>query len=133
MASTKASSTKPPTQFNRARLRAIAFHTHRWLGLIVGVLLCIAGVTGSILVFSTEIDMWLFSLRYGQIIPTDTPVPIPEIVERLQTAYAGKNLTLESLGFPERDNYPFLAWFLDAANESVDSLLAGDIGLLIEN
>lgn len=45
-----------PTWFTYARLKTITFNAHRWLGLTAGILLCIAGVTGSVLVFGHEID-----------------------------------------------------------------------------
>jgi uncharacterized iron-regulated membrane protein len=41
---------------NTRKLRDISFYLHRWLGLVAGILLCIAGLTGSILVFWREID-----------------------------------------------------------------------------
>ncbi|WP_017651348.1 PepSY domain-containing protein [Fortiea contorta] len=41
---------------NTKIIRNTAFQLHRWLGLVGGVLLCIAGLTGSVLVFWHEID-----------------------------------------------------------------------------
>ncbi len=57
------------TWFTYPKLKAIAFHAHRWLGLTSGILLCIAGVTGSILVFWHEIDQAVLAWRFGQVIP----------------------------------------------------------------
>lgn len=65
-----------PIKFTYPKLRAIGFHTHRWLGLVAGILLCIAGVTGSILVFWHEIDRVVVAARFGQVSPTETMVTI---------------------------------------------------------
>lgn len=158
--STQVQSPKQPNRFNRAKARAIAFHTHRWLGLTAGILLCIAGVTGSILVFWHEIDHWLLTQRFGTVIPTGTKVSIPAIANTLKTTYTTKNLTLSSLGFPDHADHPYDAWLQDAADHSLQvflnpysgqimgdrqwetswvgriyelhyELLAGDIGLLV--
>lgn len=50
---------------NRKVIRTIMFQLHRWLGLVVGILLCIAGLTGSILVFEQEIDNFLLGRQMG--------------------------------------------------------------------
>ena len=53
-----------PTQSRLARLksrRQLWLDVHLWLGLTLGLLLSIYGITGSILVFHAEIDEWLNS------------------------------------------------------------------------
>jgi uncharacterized iron-regulated membrane protein len=99
---------------NTKQLRNWSFYLHRWLGLIVGILLSIAGLTGSILVFSGEIHDWWITQRFGTITPTETKAAVSDIVARLQTTYTDPSLIFESLGFPEGDKHPYLAWFLDA-------------------
>jgi uncharacterized iron-regulated membrane protein len=102
--------------YSRLRaLRAIAFHVHRWLGLTAGILLCIAGVTGSILVFWHEIDQMMLGWRFGQVIPVGESLSVDAIAETVKAAYTGKALTLSSISFPNRDNQPYMASFLDAA------------------
>jgi uncharacterized iron-regulated membrane protein len=99
---------------NTKQLRNWSFYLHRWLGLIVGILLSIAGLTGSILVFSGEIHDWWITQRFGTITPTETKAAVSDIVARLQTTYTDQSLIFESLGFPEGDKHPYLAWFMDA-------------------
>jgi uncharacterized iron-regulated membrane protein len=146
---------------NAKQLRNWSFYLHRWLGLTVGILLCIAGITGSILVFQKEIYRWWLIQRFGSIVPTETKTTIPEIVERLQATYGDRNLKLDGLDyFGQQDNAPYLAWLVDAANHYLavvvnpytgeimgdyqwekmwqgivlslhESLLAGDTGLIL--
>ncbi|WP_392479009.1 PepSY-associated TM helix domain-containing protein [Nostoc sp. C110] len=149
-----------PTWFTYPKLRAIAFHTHRWIGLTAGILLCIAGVTGSILVFWHEIDQAMLVWRFGQVIPIGEALSVTAIAETVKAAYTGKDLTLSSLSFPDHANQPYMASFLDAADRYIEvfvnpytgkimgdrqwetswigrvydlhyKLLAGDTGLLI--
>jgi hypothetical protein len=58
-----------PQARKRFKRRSLFFHVHRWLGLTAGILLCIAGLTGSILVFWHEIDHWWLVQRFGAINP----------------------------------------------------------------
>lgn len=96
---------------NPKTIRNTAFHLHRWLGLIEGILLCIAGLTGSVLVFWHEIDHAVVAQRFGQIIPIGERVPIAAIADRVKAAYLSKGLTLSSISLPEHVNQPYLVWF----------------------
>jgi uncharacterized iron-regulated membrane protein len=111
-------STPTPTRpgLPRPNWRTLAFHAHRWLGLVVGVLLCIAGLTGSLLVLLSGDGSynWWLAQRFGEITPTETKATIPNIIEKIQTTYTDPTLKFESLGFPEGDKDPYVAWFMDA-------------------
>jgi len=48
-----------PSTGSRFRLRTLWLKAHRWLGLTVGLLLVLIGLTGSVLVFDHAIDEWL--------------------------------------------------------------------------
>jgi uncharacterized iron-regulated membrane protein len=118
MTVTQSATVKPRSQLTRFKPRAIAFHLHRWLGLIVGILLCIAGLTGSFLVvmLSNEMYYWWLAQRFGAITPTQTKAAIPAIVEQLQTTYANQNLTFDNLNFPPGNTNPYVAWLHDAVH-----------------
>lgn len=103
------------TKFTCPKLRAIAFHSHRWLGLVTGILLCIAGITGSILVFWHEIDRAIIAARFGPINPTESMVSIDAIAATVKSAYASKGLTLNSLDFPSSTDQPYILSLQDAA------------------
>jgi uncharacterized iron-regulated membrane protein len=64
---------------NTKKLRNFSFYLHRWLGLVAGILLCIAGITGSILVFWHEIDEAVIAASFGRVIPTETMVSLDAI------------------------------------------------------
>ncbi|MEH1845435.1 MAG: PepSY-associated TM helix domain-containing protein [Nostoc sp.] len=49
-------------------LRNIAFFLHRYLGLVAALVLIIVSLTGSLLVFQREIDEFLVSQQFGQVI-----------------------------------------------------------------
>ena len=87
---------KPPIRRKQITLKSLAFHSHRWIGLTAGSLLCLAGITGSVLVFWKEIDRWLLAGQFKAIIPTVTTAPISTIIERLTATYTPKGLTLTS-------------------------------------
>jgi uncharacterized iron-regulated membrane protein len=103
--------------------RVIAFHAHRWLGLVSGVILCIAGLTGSLVVFQDQMHHWWYIQQFGAVIPTETRAAIPPIIERLKVTYPSPNFTFESLGFPEGDKDPYVAWFSDAIHQHIGVLV----------
>lgn len=61
---------------------------HRYLGLFAGAVLAILGLTGSILVFHTEVDNWLYpELKHVSTPPPGTPVqPFPELMATIRAA-----------------------------------------------
>ncbi|MEH2198507.1 PepSY-associated TM helix domain-containing protein [Nostoc sp.] len=67
--------------------RQIAFHLHRYIGLVVGLLLVIVGLTGSLLVFADEIDLLLLSHQIGQVIPQGQRVSIESELYTVEAAY----------------------------------------------
>ncbi|MEH1940519.1 MAG: PepSY-associated TM helix domain-containing protein [Nostoc sp.] len=69
------------------KLRQIAFHLHRYIGLSVGLLLVIVGLTGSLLVFADEIDHFLLSHQIGHVIPQGQRVSIESELYTVKAAY----------------------------------------------
>lgn len=95
---------------NFRKIRNTAFHLHRWLGLIGGILLCIAGLTGAVLVFWHEIDRVVLTQRFGQIMPTGERIAIATVVNTVKATYAARSFTLGSINFPEHADQPYLVW-----------------------
>jgi uncharacterized iron-regulated membrane protein len=113
MASSTAQTVPSAQLISRPRrrwLKAIAFHSHRWIGLIGGSLLCIAGLTGSVLVFWHEIDSVVRTQRFGQVIPTGERLSIAAIADTVKAAYAAKGLSLTSISPPQQVNQAYEAW-----------------------
>lgn len=95
---------------HRKIIRTITFHLHRWLGLGVGILLCIAGLTGSILVFEQEIDSFLLTRQMGQVVPTETILPLETLVNTVNTTYASMpGFKLGYVEMFEGESYEFRA------------------------
>ena len=51
------------------KFRNVIFNLHRYLGLVVGLIAIIAGLTGSLLVFMRDIDNFAFAHKYGAVTP----------------------------------------------------------------
>jgi uncharacterized iron-regulated membrane protein len=71
-------------------LRNLAFYLHRYLGLFVGLILVIVGLTGSLLVFDHEIDTVLVKKRFERIIPQEQTVSLDAIAKTITTNYAAQ-------------------------------------------
>jgi uncharacterized iron-regulated membrane protein len=79
-------------------IRNWSFYLHRYLGLVVGIIAIIIGITGSILVFYQEIDTFILTQRVGQIEVTANRLPLDVILEKVQNNYQDrKNLKFDSI------------------------------------
>ncbi len=110
MESTQPQPPKTQSRFFRSPVRTISFFLHRWLGLTVGILLSIAGLTGSILVFWHEIDHWVLTQQFGAVIPTGVIMPIAAVVDLVKGAYGDKNWRLTTIVSPQSSHEPYEAW-----------------------
>jgi uncharacterized iron-regulated membrane protein len=70
------------------KLRNLTFQLHRYLGLVVGLILVIVGLTGSLLVFVPELDALIVQMRFGGVVAQSEKVPVEQIVETVKTAYS---------------------------------------------
>ncbi|BAU15787.1 peptidase (plasmid) [Leptolyngbya sp. NIES-3755] len=68
------------------RFRNLMFTLHRYVGLAVGLILVVIGLTGSILVFKPEIDRALIHAQFGKIIPQPQFVSIEAVVDAVRAA-----------------------------------------------
>ncbi|MGL4621224.1 MAG: PepSY-associated TM helix domain-containing protein [Chroococcidiopsis sp.] len=71
-------------------LRSIAFSLHRYIGLAVGLIIIIVGVTGSFLVFQKEFDQYLVQRQFGEITPQPQRVAIESVVNTVKAAYSDR-------------------------------------------
>ena len=72
---------------NTKRLRNFAFTIHRYLGLILGLLLIFIGITGSLLVFEREIENIAIARQFGTVIPQEQTISIDRVTEIAQNTY----------------------------------------------
>jgi uncharacterized iron-regulated membrane protein len=68
--------------------RNFVFTTHRYLGLGIGLLLVIVGLTGSLLIFMPELDAQIIQQRFGYITPQEQIIPVDQLVDTVKTTYA---------------------------------------------
>lgn len=94
------------------RLRNFIFVLHRTIGLAIGLLLIIVGLTGSLLVFHHEIDRWIVSRQFGTVIPQEQLLPIDRVVEITRAAYP--NWKIEEITFPNDDLHPLKLGFAES-------------------
>jgi uncharacterized iron-regulated membrane protein len=67
-----------------------AFILHRYLGLAVGLVVAIIGLTGSILVFYPELDTLAVRQQFGSIQPQGEPLPVTTLLNQVQAAFANR-------------------------------------------
>lgn len=70
------------------KLRNLAFTLHRYIGLAVGIILVIVGLTGSLLVFQHEMDEWAIQQRFGYVVPQEQRLSTATLVDNVKVAYA---------------------------------------------
>ncbi|MHC5833643.1 MAG: PepSY domain-containing protein, partial [Nostoc sp.] len=73
---------------NTKTVRNVVFKLHRYIGLVVGVLLITAGLTGSLLVFTPELDQFLLKSEIGQVIPSGQRVSIESVLDTVKAVYS---------------------------------------------
>ena len=76
---------------NTRKIRNTAFSLHRYIGLAVGLIIVIVGLTGSLLVFNHEIDVALVKQKYEQVIPQEQTVSLNTIATSVQNNYARRS------------------------------------------
>ena len=75
---------------NTRKLRNLAFSLHRYIGLAVGLILVIVGLSGSLLVFNHEINVALVKQKYVQVVPQEQTLSLDAIATSVSTTYANK-------------------------------------------
>lgn len=60
---------------------------HRWLGLLTALFLFITGLTGAVISWNHELDDWLNDHLMAVAAPSNTPLPIFDLVQQLEARY----------------------------------------------
>ncbi|MEG4028419.1 MULTISPECIES: PepSY-associated TM helix domain-containing protein [unclassified Microcoleus] len=68
------------------KFRKLAFKLHLYLGLVVGIFLAVIALTGSLLVFSPEIERF-FNPQILQVIPQAEQIPLENVLQIVEKAY----------------------------------------------
>ncbi len=89
------------------KIRNIIVSTHRYLGLLVGLILIIVGLTGSLLVFQHEIDDWAIQQQFGRVVAQNRILSPAILIDNVKTAYVDRpNWQIGELRMlPDREIY----------------------------
>jgi uncharacterized iron-regulated membrane protein len=100
------------------KFRNFAFILHRYIGLVVGLLLVFIGLSGSLLVFKPEIEQFIITQQVGRITPQAKMVSIDAIAETGKAAIGNRpDLTFDSIRLPANPTLPYQVGFFDATNQ----------------
>lgn len=91
-------------------LRYVSLVLHRYLGLIVGAVMVVTSVTGSVLVFRHEIDAWL-NPDLLHVTPRGETVSIDEVTASVRRTFPGDAPRLIQL--PTDEHRPYKVWLAE--------------------
>ncbi|MEH1845268.1 MAG: PepSY-associated TM helix domain-containing protein [Nostoc sp.] len=87
--------------------RNLVFTLHRYIGLVVGLIAIIVGLTGSLLVFNSEISNFEQQRQIGKITPQGTQLPVEVVLNTVKKTYADQpEATVQSIYLPSKPNEP---------------------------
>ncbi|MCI0570321.1 MAG: PepSY domain-containing protein [Myxococcaceae bacterium] len=99
---TNATVPRPPR-----RLRPVLFQLHRWVGLVLGLWLVVAGLSGSALVFGDALSVQLDPALH-RVAPSPQRAPLSVVLENLRAAHGPTPPRF--IRMPERADAPYEAW-----------------------
>ncbi|MEH2288672.1 PepSY-associated TM helix domain-containing protein [Nostoc sp.] len=92
---------------NSKKLHNLVFILHRYTGLAVGLIAIIVGLTGSLLVFHTEIENFAQQRPIYTITPQGQPLPIEVVINTVKKTYSNQpDVTLQSVYLPTKPSEP---------------------------
>ncbi|MEH2249201.1 PepSY-associated TM helix domain-containing protein [Nostoc sp.] len=92
---------------NSKKLRDLVFTLHRYIGLAVGLIAIIVGLTGTLLVFQSEISTFDQQRRIGTITPQGEPLPVEVVLNTVKKTYADQpDAPVQRIYLPSKPNEP---------------------------
>lgn len=88
------------------RVRHLILQVHLWLGLTVGLLLALAGVTGTVLMYDEEIDAAL-NPELLRSAPADVRVPFQQVYAAVATSYPDDPISYVRMPRAAHETYEF--------------------------
>jgi uncharacterized iron-regulated membrane protein len=80
------------SDFRRSPLRRAVFQVHLWLGVLLGLYTVVSGLTGSALVFRTQIDRALAPSLFAVSASTQTRAPLAPVLAQVARSYPGETI-----------------------------------------
>ncbi|MEH2121408.1 PepSY-associated TM helix domain-containing protein [Nostoc sp.] len=120
---------------NYKTLRNFVFGLHRYIGLAVGLIAIIVGLTGSLLVFQSEIIAHQNHDQIVTIIPQGKMLPIEVILNTLKKSYANQpDAKLKRVYVPTKPDEPFSVVYTTKKNDWIPTSVHPYTGaILISN
>ncbi|MEH2117502.1 PepSY-associated TM helix domain-containing protein [Nostoc sp.] len=92
---------------NSKKLGDLVFTLHRYIGLAVGLITIIVGLTGTLLVFHSEISTFDQQRRIGTITPQGEPLPVEVVLNTVKKTYADQpEAPVQRIYLPSKPNEP---------------------------
>ncbi|ELR96757.1 PepSY domain-containing protein [Gloeocapsa sp. PCC 73106] len=92
---------------NTKKIRDATFTIHRYLGLIIGAIAVIIGLTGSILVFYPEINQLMIKEKVGTVTPQTESVSLTQMKDKIESVYGIEPYFVD---FPKQPNQVYQFW-----------------------
>lgn len=103
---------RPALRFNQRKLRALTHTAHKWVGLTLGLLFALLGLTGSLLVFYPELDLAFNPQRAAsRAVEITTYAPIIKTLRQSEPSRPGT----WRIELPTADNAPINARYYKPA------------------
>lgn len=117
---------------NSKTFRKLVFILHRCLGLVVGPMLVIVGLTGSLLVFQDEISHHLEHRLFGHITPQEQRVSPESVLNTVKAAYTSqKDLKLDRLYLSSQPDAFYKVWLRSPTNELTEVVVNPYTGIIV--
>jgi uncharacterized iron-regulated membrane protein len=99
------------------RFRKVVLQVHLWIGIAAALFLLLAGASGALLVFETQIDQTL-NYKLARVSPSESTLSLTELKTALERQYPGYRV----LGFsiPEMPEHAGAAYLQPPVGEGID-------------
>jgi uncharacterized iron-regulated membrane protein len=113
-------------------IRNWIFILHRYLGLAIGLITIIIGLTGSLLVFHSEISEFQQHLQIGTISVQGEPLPVESILNAVKSGYANQpEAILQMIDAPRKPSRPFSVAYSTPKNDWIETYVHPYTGAIL--
>ncbi|MDF5725347.1 MAG: PepSY-associated TM helix domain-containing protein [Rhizonema sp. PD37] len=115
-------------------LRNIVFALHRYIGLGVGLIAIIVGLTGSLLVFQGEITTHQKHYQIESITPKGEMLPMEVVLNTMTQIYASQpDYKLKRVYMPTKPDEPFNVMYASKENDWIENYVHPYTGAVLGN
>ncbi|WP_375475225.1 PepSY-associated TM helix domain-containing protein [uncultured Nostoc sp.] len=119
---------------NSKKLRDLVFTLHCYIGLAVGLIAIIVGLTGSLLVFHSEISTFDQQRRIGTITPQGEQLPVEVVLNTVKKTYADQpDATVQRIYLPSKPNEPMNVILKTKENDWTENYVNPYTGAILGN